>query len=454
MAKLDLKSLLLPYGMHTIKAKAKGTGYTDSEFSNAVNYESKPICVYYNSTTMRIINCRAVATQYNIYNEAGELLTTMAYSGEDGGYIDVDVASLGLTAGEHTYLYCEAVVGGTSYASDMLPFWYGESYILGVSDLYASATACTRTDDATELTWVMTDNEISSDFDNYFPYNKMQKVTIGDNEFVYVPMMYWRLGYNDDGYLTDVAVSPVEMDAGDNQVIARSDAFYYGAYGASLENSVMKSKSGVSRRYNSSRANFRTYAENNGANYHLIDALHTRILELLWLIEFADKNSENIMWGYTNYGGACGETDTLTQPSGQLASQGRMRWRYIEDFIGNGWEFFDGITGAFATSDVEKYGDTNEGKQWASASVGGSYIMALGSIEGENPLLLVPLKGGGSASTYFCDYYYVTYSPTTPYVAYRGRFNSGTNFGLFFWVVNYGVSGTNYYVGSRLLYLP
>lgn len=454
MAKLDLKSLLLPYGMHTIKAKAKGTGYTDSEFSNAVNYESKPICVYYNSTTMRIINCRAVATQYNIYNEAEELLTTMAYSGEDGGYIDVDVASLGLTAGEHTYLYCEAVVGGTSYASDKIPFWYGENYILGVSDLYASATACTRTDDATELTWVMTDNEISSDFDNYFPYNKMKKVTIGDNEFVYVPLMYWRLGYNDDGYLTDVAVSPVEMEAGDNQVIARSDAFYYGAYGASVSSSVMKSKSGASRQYNITRANFRTYAENNGANYHLIDALHTRILELLWLIEFADKNSENIMWGYTSYGGACGATDTLIQPSGQLASQGRMRWRYIEDFIGNGWEFFDGITGAFATSDVEKYGDTNEGKQWASATVSSSYIMALGSIEGENPLLLVPLKGGGSSSTYFCDNYYLNYSTTTPSVAYRGRSNPGANYGLFFWGVDISVSYAYNGIGSRLLYLP
>lgn len=454
MAKLDLKSLLLPYGMHTIKAKAKGTGYTDSEFSNAVSYESKPICVYYNSTTMRIINCRAAATQYNIYNEEGTILTTIAYSGEDGGYIDVDVTPLGLTSGEHNKLYCEAVVGGNTYTSDVLAFWYGESYILGVSDLYASATACTRTDDATGLTWVMTDNEISSDFDNYFPYNKMQKVTIGDNEFVYVPMMYWRLGYNDDGYLTDVAVSPVEMEAGKNQVIARSDEFYYGAYGASVSSSVMKSKSGVSRQYNYTRANFRTYAENNGANYHLIDVIHTRILELLWLIEFADKNSENIMWGFTSYGGACGATDTLTQPSGQLASQGRMRWRYIEDFIGNGLEFFDGITGAFVTSDVEKYGDTNEGTQWASASVSNSYIKALGSVEGENPLLLVPKLGGGSSSTYFCDNYYLTYSTTTPYVAYRGRSHSNTTYGLFYWNVVNSVSYTIYYVGSRLLYLP
>ena len=454
MAKLDLKSLLLPYGMHTIKAKAKGTGYTDSEFSNAVNYESKPICVYYNSTTMRIINCRAVATQYNIYNEAGELLTTMAYSGEDGGYIDVDVASLGLTSGEHNKLYCEAVVGGNTYASDILPFWYGESYILGVSDLYVSATACTRTDDATELTWVMTDNEISSDFDNYFPYSKMKKVTIGDNEFVYVPMMYWRLGYNDDGYLTDVAVSPVEMEAGDNQVIARSDAFYYGAYGASVSSSVMKSKSGVSRQYNNTRANFRTYAENNGANYHLIDVLHTRILELLWLIEFADKNSENIMWGYTSYGGACGATDTLTQPSGQIASQGRMRWRYIEDFIGNGWEFFDGITGAFVTSDVEKYGDTNEGVQWVNSGRSNYYLTALGSLDGENPLLLVPMGGSGSSSTYFCDSYSVNYSTTTPYVAYRGRGNAGTGCGLFYWYVSSSVSSTGSSIGSRLLYLP
>lgn len=454
MAKLDLKSLLLPYGMHTIKAKAKGTGYTDSEFSNAVSYESKPICVYYNSTTMRIINCRAVATQYNVYNEAGTLLTTIAYSGEDGGYIDVDVTSLGFTSGEHNKVYCEAVVGGNTYASDVLTFWYGENYILGVSDLFASTTACTRTDDATELTWVMTDNEISSDFDNYFPYNKMQKVTIGDNEFVYVPMMYWRLGYDDDGCLTDVAVSPVEMEAGINQVVVQSDAFYYGAYGASLSGSVMKSKSGMSRKYYTRRGNFRTYAENNGANYHLIDVLHTRILELLWLIEFADKNHENIMYGLPSYGGACGATDALTQPSGQLASQGRMRWRYIEDFIGNGAEFFDGITGAFVTSDVEKYGDTNEGTQWASENVSGTFIKALGSVEGENPLLLVPKLSGGSSSTYYCDCCTVTYSETTPYVAFRGRAGSGTSFGLFYWVVNNNTSYADGANSSRLLYLP
>lgn len=456
MAKLDLKTLNLPYGMHVIKAKAKGTGFLDSEFSNAVNYESKPICVHYDRSTMRIINCRSAATQYEIYNGDDNLLTTIAYSGADGGYVDVDITALGLTEGEHNPLYCKAVVGDNRYSSDEVLFWYGDSAVLGVKGLYASETACERTDDAVGLTWVMTENEISSDFDTYFPYNKMQKVTIGDNEFVYVPMCYWRLGYDDDGILTDIAVSPSEMEPlNDNQIITRSDAFYYGAYGASVESNVMKSKTGVARKYSTTRSGFRTLAQANGEGYHLIDALHTRILELLWLIEFAEKNSENIMWGATSYGAACGVTDVLTQPSGQIASQGRMRWRYIEDFVGNGFEWIDGITGAFITSDPNKYGDSNEGSQWASASIGGYFLTGLGSIDGENPLLLVPKTWNeGSASTYFCDYIYLSYSLTTAYVAYRGRADSSVNCGLFYWAVVYGTSYDYNDVGARLLYLP
>ena len=51
------------------------------------------------------------------------------------------------------------------------------SPIYGVSGLYASAPALTRTDDAVGMSWTMSNNEISSDFDNVFPYNQMVRTT-------------------------------------------------------------------------------------------------------------------------------------------------------------------------------------------------------------------------------------------------------------------------------------
>lgn len=40
---LDLSTLALTYGTHTVKVKAKADGYRDSEFSNGVAYVKEPV---------------------------------------------------------------------------------------------------------------------------------------------------------------------------------------------------------------------------------------------------------------------------------------------------------------------------------------------------------------------------------------------------------------------------
>lgn len=321
--------------------------------------------------------------------------------------------------------------------------------IYGVSGLYQSDPVLTRTDDAVGMSWTMNDNIISSDFDNVFPYNQMVRETIDGDVFVKIPAMYWRIGFDSNYNITDIAVSEGEMPGSENKVFVHTDAFYYGAYGASVSDGKMYSKTGVARQYGMTRADFRTYAKARGTKYRQLDLYHMRVLDFLWLIEFATKNSDSVMSGRMGYGQSCGVTDSLTVPSGQLESQGRMRWRYIEDFIGNGLEFFDGLTGYAVTDDARKYNDNSTG-DLTFPSVPGACLSAL-KINVSKPLLAVPgaTVNNSNYNTFFCDY--AGFGGSAVY--FRGRTGPTAGNGLF--LVDGSISssaGTN--TGSRLLLIP
>lgn len=322
--------------------------------------------------------------------------------------------------------------------------------IYGVSGLYQSDPVLTRTDDAVGMSWTMNDNIISSDFDNVFPYNQMVRETIDGDVFVKIPAMYWRIGFDSNYNITDIAVSEGEMPGSENKVFVHTDAFYYGAYGASVTDNVMHSKSGVVRQCSTTIADFRTYAKARGTKYRQLDLYHMRVLDFLWLIEFATKNSDAVMQGYPISEKNCGATDSLTVPSGQLSNGGRMRWRYIEDFIGNGYEFFDGACGLGATQDESKYGQQVTDVTYTQFA--NEYCLSALKINGAYPLLAVP---GGEVNnnnydTYFCDYLYCL---SGNFVYYRGRGGGGSLAGLFSWIYTY-ISNTSGNVGSRLLLIP
>ena len=321
--------------------------------------------------------------------------------------------------------------------------------IYGVSGLYQSDPVLTRTDDAVGMSWTMNDNIISSDFDNVFPYNQMVRETIDGDVFVKIPAMYWRIGFDSNYNITDIAVSEGEMPGSENKVFVHTDAFYYGAYGASVSDGKMYSKTNVARQYGTTRANFRAYAKARGLKYRQLDLYHMRVLDFLWLIEFATKNSDSVMRGNGGHLPSCGVTDSLTVPSGQLSSGGRMRWRYIEDFIGNGLEYFDGLTGYAVTDNASKYNDNSTG-DLTFPSVPGACLSAL-KINVSKPFLAVPgaTVDNSNYNTFFCDYALLNGSA----VYLRGRSGPIAGDGLFCVAGhNASVSGTN--LCSRLLLIP
>lgn len=281
MQEKDLLQFHLPYGQVQITAKAKAEGYTDSDMSNIVMYYSRPHINRKDSTTLQITNCRAAVTNYEIYFNSTKV-GDAAYNGADGGTLDVDVTTFGFTQNAYNKVYVKGTgINVGDNQSEILDFWYGENVILGVSGLYQSEPMLTRTDDAVGLSWTMSNNVISSDFDNKFPYNLMQRETINDDVFVYIPAMYWRIGYDSNHYITDIAVAPAAMTIGENQILAHSDAFYYGAYGARIVNGQMRSIKNSSRSRVYNRAQFRQYAKARGAKYRQLDLYHMRILDFL-----------------------------------------------------------------------------------------------------------------------------------------------------------------------------
>lgn len=337
--------------------------------------------------------------------------------------------------------------------------------IYGVTGLYDAATALTRTDDAVGMSYTI-DREtgsIRSDFDNVFPWNKTKVVDLDAGKFVSFPEMYFRIGVDEKNRITDVAVSSEPSGAGKWYKV---EPFMYGCYGASIADDQMKSVSGVERAKNFTRKQFRDFAMQNGDGYLPIDLYHRNIITLLWLIEWATKDSASIMTGRIYESGKSGGysrrptggTDNVATPSGFEIEYGQMRYHNIEDFIGNVFEIIDGICmhgvgqKDFVTADPDNFGENDEGKKALSfKNPKNGEIAALGWDE-NNPFLFMPIEtvGNDDNDTYFCnEVYHYAGNP----VAFGGAsYDSAYAYYGLFCVSSVYASFSYASLGSRLLY--
>jgi hypothetical protein len=336
------------------------------------------------------------------------------------------------------------------------------SVILGVSWTNDNSTTMTRTDDAVGMTYTINeDGTIQSDFNSVFPYNEMEIVTDDyGNEFVRMPKMYFRVG-TDNGTITSVAVSNTQTNTGDWYEV---ESFDYGRYGGSVSNSRLCSVSDVSRPHSSNydRGQFRTFASANTENgylYHQLDLKHRIVMLFLWWIEWADKNSQNIMTG-TGSKINTGGTNELSTPSGFNTKTNQMRWHYIEDFVGNAFEWVDGIikqdrnVADFVTADPSKFSDTNTSgmKQlsWANPNF---YCTTSWGWDSDKPFLVTPKTTvqDASYSIGFCDRGY-TFKNYTMLFTGAGYSNIGNDCG----VSNFYATDKAYndFFGGRLLRVP
>ena len=316
---------------------------------------------------------------------------------------------------------------------------------------------------------------VTNDFDNIYPwsniiscnYNNTTKKVVayyGDANYkadgtngqvmTIFPEFYYKR-YIEDGY-EYIMISEDKLSG-----YIKSDQFMIGRYTMSGSASNVYSRSGYAQLVSKSIVDFRNYARNLGAGWQQLDIWRYSILQLLYLVEYADYNSQvklgrgNVDSGSKVSSGGC---DSLGMKSGYVGSNGysSVIYRGVEDIFGNIFQWVDGINlnsrQAYVCTDPTKYasdvfsGDyVKLGYENYSSS---GYISQLG-YDVNYPLVALPTAASGSSNTHIPDYYYQSTGNLVACVG--GTYGSSAKAGLWCWRCDYDSTDAYGSVGARLL---
>lgn len=321
----------------------------------------------------------------------------------------------------------------------------------------------------------------SSPFDNYMPWMGMEEYNIintsgkvlnkkGESGFtrtnisvpvmVKIPEFYYKIERVGSIFRYYVADGPVDglslhPGSGDN---------YLGRYEAGEASSgtmglILASYSGTTPSVSKTRSTFRDYARNMASGFQLRDIAAWCAYDLLYLVEYADFNSqEKIGPGIVNATAVhkTGETDAMVYHTGRANSgdNAAVQYRGIENPWGNVREWVDGINfqglASYICTDPTKYADDTA----SNYTVSGVTLCPPGWIKGlglsnKFPWAFLPDANGGSDTTYIPDYVY-SISDGWRLLHIGGNAYYGSNAGLFCFYADYTSSSNSNNLGARL----
>ena len=335
----------------------------------------------------------------------------------------------------------------------------------------SSSTKLTRTNDSEKFS-----NPVpalggtggSSPFDSCYPWSEIERVTIDGNELVKIPKFWYRIvKHNEslsfqiaDGPVKGFNVSPAHADRGDGK--GERDYVYIGRY--KCTSSSYKSVTNTALMTNVTRATARSGIKSLGSGYYMQDFALWWTIRMLYLVEFADWDSQAVI-GYGCGNGSSivntGTTDSMSYHTGTMQSSRTtygtgVQYRWIEDPWGNAYEWCDGIR--FSGSDIyvynnpSEYSDTTGGIKIGTRPTSGGYISqwSVPSVSGYD-WALYPSAVSGSSSTYVPDN--CRYASSGVELCVGGYYQSKWH-GAFCLVGDWAASDSSNYVGARLQYLP
>ena len=345
--------------------------------------------------------------------------------------------------------------------------------IYGVSWDGTSTTKFSRTDAAAgfvdPVPYVSGSSNYSSPFDDIYPWSDMQKVTDSTaGVLVSIPKFYYKWTKSgttmklqiSEAAFTGSYVSPAHADRGDGS--GERDVVYVGRYHC---NSSYKSVTGNSPVTNVTRATARSGISNLGSAYWQWDYAMLWTIQMLYLVEFGNWNSQaTIGYGCGNNSAKqnVGASDSMpyhtgTMQSGRTTYGAGCQYRYIEDLWGNVLDWVDGIY--FSGSNVccikkpASFSDSSGGTLTGTRPTSSGYISAYNIPTASGfEYALYPSAVAGSDSTYIPDRCYYNSSGTVLY--------AGGDYGQYLYVGLFclGGDGSASYavsdVGSRLQKLP
>jgi len=236
-----------------------------------------------------------------------------------------------------------------------------------------------------------------------------------------------------------------------------------------LADHMLRSVSGRKPKSNQTLPEFRTMAENRGTGWGLVDLKQAGMVNLLYLIKYADFNAQvKIGQGITGKVSGTGNESELT---GATAATGAVDTGGtnleavslfgLENWWGNMWEFTDGggiKSDGFYVAPNRPYNDTLSGYTQIPCSppTTSGYLKDFYWTQDAKGVFLpksiqtdVP-----SASKYVCDYLYAPASYGTNCFQRGGRWSYGSDAGPFCWSLTRSFAYRIRYVGARACYVP
>ena len=369
--------------------------------------------------------------------------------------------------------------------TDTVSYEVKGSSIYGVQWNGSSSTAWTRTDDAALFAdpqpyYAGMSGTPSSPFDSCMPWSGMEIVDDADaGKLVKIPKFWFKWTRSGSSMKLQISdseqpgfyVSPAHADRGDGS--GERDYVYVGRYHCSgAGTGTYKSTSGVAPKVSTTRADFRTGIHNLGSKIWQYDFAMWWTINMLYLVEFADWNSQ------AKIGGGCSETtatssavynmgytDSMPYHTGTVSSSigatvyGGTQYRYIEGLWDNCYDWCDGIY--FSTADVyaiknpANFSDSTGGTKVGTRPTATGWTTAWNDPSASGfEYALYPSTADSSldGSTYICDR--CNYNASGVVLCVGGYYNQNQSYGAFCLVGNNQASYQNASIGSRLQKLP
>ena len=346
--------------------------------------------------------------------------------------------------------------------------------IYGVEWDGSSTTVWTRTDDAVGLSnpnpyYAGMSGTPSSPFDDISPWKDMVVSERTGGTMVAIPKFYYKLS-RPSGSNTGLSIqismtqqngfvcSPAHMDRGDGT--GERDVVYVGRY--HCDTSTKKSKTGVKPYVSATRDTMRTNIHNLGSNIWQIDFTTRFTIWLLYLVEFADWNSQDcIGYGCGNNSAIqnMGYTDSMPYHTGTTKSTKTIyglgtQYRNIEGLWENVHDWLDGCyynsNGLNIILNPANFSDSSGGTAVGVPSSGYPSAFDIKTVNGTYPLIL-PTVASGSETTYSCDSWY--FYASNPCLYGGGSYLQFMSNGLFY-INRVSVSSSSNSDGCRLMELP
>ena len=320
----------------------------------------------------------------------------------------------------------------------------------------------------------------SSPFDNYMPWMGMEEYNIintsgkvlnkkGESGFtrtnvsvpvmVKIPEFYYKIEKSGSIFRYYVADGPVDglslhPGSGDNY-LARYEA---GEASSGTMGPILASYSGKTQSVSKTRSEFRDRARNMASGFQLRDIAAWCAYDLLYLVEYADWDSQKkIGPGIVNDTAAhkTGETDAMVYHTGRANSgdNSAVQYRGIENPWGNVWEWVDGINfnnyAPVICTDPTKYADdTTTNYTVAGVPLGGSGSTKTLGISTNLPWAYLPREPGGSETTYIPDS--MNSSSAWKVLMVGGSRGNSSAAGLFCFHAGNSSSSSGVSIGTRL----